>query len=95
MNLLRGTLLVCKSCKIAKARQRNVLKETSEENKAQEFNRQCFQDIATIKVPEKMEVIMIRKPNWHILIDEASGFKKANSYYERSNSTRHVSVHAQ
>jgi hypothetical protein len=38
MNLSRGTLLVCESCVIAKARQRNVSKETSEENKAQEYN---------------------------------------------------------
>jgi hypothetical protein len=61
MNLLRGTLLVCESCAIAKARQINVLKETSEENKAQEFNGQCFHNIATIKVPEKMEGITTSK----------------------------------
>jgi hypothetical protein len=67
MNLSKGTLLVCESCVIAKARQRNVQKETSEENKAQEFNGQCFHNIAKIKVPEKMERIMISKLNWHIL----------------------------
>jgi hypothetical protein len=33
-------------------------------------------DIATIKVPEKKKVITISKPNWHILIDEASGFRQ-------------------
>ncbi len=42
MNLSRGMLSVCESCAIAKARQRNVLKETSEENKVQEYNGQCF-----------------------------------------------------
>jgi hypothetical protein len=28
-------------------------------------------------VPEKMEGITISKPNWHILIDEVSGFKQS------------------
>jgi hypothetical protein len=37
MNLLRGTLPVCKSCAIAKAKQKNVPKETSGGNKATEF----------------------------------------------------------
>jgi hypothetical protein len=77
MNLLRGMLPVCESCAIAKARQRNVSKETSEENKVQEYNGQCFHNIATIKVPKKMEGITISKPNWHILIDEALGFKQS------------------
>ncbi len=77
MNLSRGTLPVCESCAIAQARQRNVLKELSEENKAQEYNGQCFHDIAMIKVPEKMEGITNSKPNWHIFIDEASGFKQS------------------
>jgi hypothetical protein len=49
MHLSRGMLPVRESCAIAKARQRNVPKETSEENKVQEFNGQCFHDIATIK----------------------------------------------
>jgi hypothetical protein len=77
MNLSRGMLPVCVSCTVAKTRQRNVPKVTLEENKVQEYNGQCFHDIATIKVLEKMEGIMISKPNWHILIDEALGFKQS------------------
>ncbi len=38
MNLLRETLPVCKSCAIAKAKQKNVPKETSGANKATEIN---------------------------------------------------------
>jgi hypothetical protein len=38
MTLLRGLLPVCESCPIAKAKQRNISKETSGENKATEFN---------------------------------------------------------
>jgi hypothetical protein len=77
MNLLMGTLPVCESCTIANARQRNVPKETSEENKVQECNGQCFHNIAMIKVPGKMERITISKLNCHILIDEALGFKQS------------------
>jgi hypothetical protein len=38
MILSRGLSPVCKSCAIAKAKQRNIPKETSGENKATEFN---------------------------------------------------------
>jgi hypothetical protein len=38
MNHLCGTLPVCKSCAIAKAKQKNVPKEASGDNKATEFN---------------------------------------------------------
>ncbi len=77
MNLSRVKLPVCESHAIAKARQRNVPKETSEENKTQEYNGQCFYNIATIKVPEKMKGITISKPNWHILIDEVLGINQS------------------
>ncbi len=53
MNLLRVMFPVCKSCAIAKARQRNVAKETSEENKHRSLIGNASR-ILTIKVPEKM-----------------------------------------
>ncbi len=52
MNLLRGTLPVCKLCAIAKAKQKNLPKETSGANKATEFNGQVFYDLSKIKVKE-------------------------------------------
>ncbi len=48
MNLLRGTLPVCKSCAIAKAKQKNVPKETSGVNQATEFNGGVFHDLSKI-----------------------------------------------
>ena len=48
MTLSRGLLPVCKSCAIAKAKQRNIPKETSGENKATEFNGQVFHNLAKI-----------------------------------------------
>ncbi len=38
MTLSRGSLPVCKPCTIAKAKQRNIPKETSGKNKATKFN---------------------------------------------------------
>jgi hypothetical protein len=63
MNLSRGTLPVCKSCAIAKVKQKNVPKETSGANKATEFNGRVFQDLSKIKVPEELGQIEIAKPN--------------------------------
>ncbi len=52
MTLSRGLLPVCKSCAIEKAKQRNIPKETSGENKATKFNGWVFHNLAKIKVPE-------------------------------------------
>jgi hypothetical protein len=76
MNLLHGTLPVCKLCAIAKAKQKNLPKETSGANKATEFNGQVFHDLSKIKVPEELGQIEIAKSNWHIAVDEALGYKR-------------------
>ncbi len=77
MNLLRGTLPVCKSCAIAKVKQKNVPKETSGVNKATEFDGQVFHDLSKIKVPEELGEIEIAKSNWHIAVDKTLGFKRS------------------
>jgi hypothetical protein len=41
------------------------------------FNGRVGHDLAKIKAPEELQVT-ISKPNWHILVDEASGFKQSN-----------------
>jgi hypothetical protein len=48
MNLSHGTLPVCESCAIAKAKQKNVPKETSGVNKATDFNGRVFHDLSKI-----------------------------------------------
>ena len=63
INLLRGTLPVCKSCANAKAKQKNMPKETSGANKATEFNGQVFHDLSKIKVTEELGQIEIAKSN--------------------------------
>jgi hypothetical protein len=77
MNLLRGLLPVCKSFAIAKAKQRNVPKETSGGSKTKEFNGRVFHDLSKIRAPDELGEIEIAKSNWHILINEATGFKRS------------------
>ncbi len=45
--------------------------------KASEFNGQAFHDLAKIKVPDELEGIILQRSNWHILVDEATGFKRS------------------
>ncbi len=80
MNLLHGLLPVCKSCAIAKAKQRNVPKETSGGSKAKEFNGRVFHDLSKIRAPDELGEIKIAKSNWHILIDKATGFKRSRFF---------------
>jgi hypothetical protein len=77
MILLQGSLPACKSCTIAKAKQRNIPKDMSGENKATEFNGRVFQNLAKIKVLEELGEIDIAKSNWHILIDKLPAFKQS------------------
>ncbi len=47
--------------------------------KATKFNGRVGHDLAKIKAPEELKVT-ISKPNWHILVDEASGFKQSKFF---------------
>jgi hypothetical protein len=48
IDLTRGTMKVCEACTMAKAKQKNVLKQ-SDHKTAKSDGRQIFLDIATIK----------------------------------------------
>jgi hypothetical protein len=80
MILLRGALPVCESCAIAKANQRNTPKGISDKSKANKFNGRIYHNLAKIKVPEEFEGVTITKFNWHILVDEATKFKRSKFF---------------
>ncbi len=80
MTLLQGALPVCESCAIAKANQRNIPNGISDESKATKFNGRVYHNLAKIKVPEEFEGVTITKSNWHILVDEATKFKRSNFF---------------
>jgi hypothetical protein len=47
--------------------------------KATIFNGRVGRDLLKIKAPEGMEVT-INKSNWHIMVDEAMGFKRSATF---------------
>ncbi len=82
MELSRAGYATCESCAIGEAQQRNVPKESSGE-KATTFNGRVGQDLSKIKVPEGLDVT-INKPNWHIMVDQLSGFKRSNFFVTKN-----------
>ncbi len=79
VELSRGSMPTCELCAMAKAHQHNVPKEVNSDKKVTEFNGRVMQDISVIKVPEKEEFegVRINKPNWHLMVDKASKFKRS------------------
>jgi hypothetical protein len=83
MELSRTGFATCESCRaIGKAQQRNVPKESLEE-KPTTFNRRVGHDLSRIKVPEGLDVT-INMPNWHIMVDQLSGFKQSNYFVTKN-----------
>ncbi len=68
----------CKICAIGKARQKNVLNESSGE-KAKVPNSGWFHDIDTGEVTENLE-IMVTYLVWHMIVDKATGTKISGFY---------------
>jgi hypothetical protein len=75
MTLSRTGFQTCKACAIGKAQQRNISKGATGD-KATTFKGRVGHDLSKIKALEGMEV-QIHKSNWHILVDEMSGFKRS------------------
>jgi hypothetical protein len=82
MELSRTGFGTCKSCAIGMAKQCNIPKESTVE-KATAFNGHVGHDLSKIKVPEELNIV-ISKPNWHIMVDELSGFKRSEFFKTNS-----------
>jgi hypothetical protein len=52
--------------------------------KATEFNSQESYDIAVLKLPKDITRVEINWSNWHIAIDDASGFKR-RAFHQRKS----------
>jgi hypothetical protein len=72
IDLTQGSLLRCDSCAAGKAKQKNVPKMSEHAPRA-ENNGSIFLDIATIKKTKNGP--RVSKPNWTIMVDEATGLK--------------------
>jgi len=72
----------CQSCAESKAKQKIVPKKT-EGTKAEKPNGRIFSDIATVKAPKSLKLVVAR-PQWHLMVDEATGMK-FSAFYEKKN----------
>ena len=81
IQLKTGTLGVCEACATAKAKQKNVLKE-SKAGELGEGERRIFLDISTIREPKGMTVL--GKPNWRIMVDQRGNYKHSGFYATKS-----------
>ncbi len=82
MELSQTEFATCESCAIGKVQQRNVPKESLGE-KVTTFNGRVGHDLSKIKVPEGLDAT-INKPNWHIMVDQSSGFKRSNFFVTKN-----------
>jgi hypothetical protein len=79
--IVRGTLQPCAACAAAKAKQKNVIKE-SEHQPTTKPGERMFLDLASVK-PRK-DGPTTKKPNWRILVDEATQLKFSDFYDTKS-----------
>jgi len=80
--ITRGSLAPCEACTIAKAKQKNVCKESSGE-KASKVGERMYLDQSVIRAPDGVEINVTDK-NWRIIVDELSEYKESH-FYESKN----------
>jgi hypothetical protein len=80
--LTSGKMGVCEACTSAKAKQKNVVKE-SDHVLASKPNQCIFLDIATIKKPDE-EVSMLSTHVWRIMVDECTQLKFSDFFSSKS-----------
>ncbi len=49
--------------------------------------------LAKIKVPDELEGIILQRSNWHILVDEASGFKRSTFHKTKGGIVQDMCEH--
>jgi len=76
--ITRGALKTCKSCAIAKAKQKNVNDE-SEGEKAVKYNVRVYHDIVTVKESKDAKSLGQRMV-WHITAEETVNFKRSKFF---------------
>ena len=79
--ILMGSWKPCELCTVAKARQKNVPKDT-EHSKANVGENQIFLDIATVK--RQTDGPKVSNPNWRIMVDERTGMKFSDFYVSKT-----------
>jgi hypothetical protein len=91
--IARGALKTCKSCAIAKAKQKNV-NDVIKGEKAVKYNGRVYHDIATIKESEEDKALG-RKTVWHITAEETVDFKRSKFFMAKSDMPKDMCVFMQ
>jgi hypothetical protein len=73
----------CKACTKAKAKQKNVPKINETQVRATKFGERIYSDLSMVKHVDGGP--SITKPNFHIMVDEATRLK-FSSFYDTKNS---------
>ncbi len=81
--ITRGALKTCKSCAIAKAKQKNMNNESKGE-KADKYNGRVYNDIATVK-ESKNDKLLGQRTVWHITAKETVNFKRSRIFVAKSD----------
>ncbi len=93
IRITRGTLKTCKSCAIAKAKQKHMNDE-SEGDKAVKYNGRVYHGIATVK-ESKDDKSLGRKAVWHITAEEIVNFKRSKFFMAKSDMPEDMCVFMQ
>jgi hypothetical protein len=80
IRITQGKMKPCEGCTLAKAKQKNKVNNT--QVRATKFGEHIYSDISTIRQVD--DGPMVTKPNWHMLVDEATWLMTSN-FYESKN----------
>jgi hypothetical protein len=81
LNLKKGGMNKCSALTITKAKQKNVVK-ISDHIKSNTVGERIFLDISSVKHPKKG--VMIPKPQWRRIVDEAKQLKISHWYAKKN-----------
>ena len=79
--IVRGTMKTCESCAKAKAQQKK-LKIDVPNDKSTEINGRIYLDLSRLVKPASEP--QPRRPNWCMIVDEATGFKTSTFHATKS-----------
>lgn len=80
--LTKGPMEVCKSCAIAKAKQKNTTHDTSSRGNSTTYNDKVYLDLSFVFGPNKKRAY---KYMWHLMVDSATGYGTEGFYKAKNN----------
>jgi hypothetical protein len=82
IKVTQGKLKPCEGCTVAKAKQKNVPQINLTQVRATRFGERVYSDISTIRQSD--DGPPVTKPNWHMIIDEATRLMTCNFYSSKN-----------